>query len=143
VAEDPNLRENLKRSKSLNDPRAQPVAGLTDPAGTPEDIRLLVRIVFQAREALAKRQATFLVLLWPLGDKGADRVASELQQAGVEVISTDRIFSENPDPPESYHIEMDNHPTKLAAERIARCVQQRIRSRLPWRRVRPRLARLP
>jgi hypothetical protein len=126
-ADDPNLRENLKRSKSLSDPRAQLLAGLAGPPRTPEDIRLFIQIILQARDELAKRQARFVVLLWPLGDKDADRVASELQQAGVEVIPTDRIFSEYPDPPESYRIELDNHPTRLATGRIARYLHEHLR----------------
>jgi hypothetical protein len=127
-ADDPNLQENLERSRSLGDPRAQLLAGLTGPARKPEEIRLFVQMILQARDLLASRHgAKFLVLLWPLGDKDADAVSGELRKAGIEVISTEEIFKEYPDPPESYRIEMDNHPTKLAAARIADFLQRRLR----------------
>jgi hypothetical protein len=126
-ADDPNLEENLKRSRSLSDPRAQLIAGLTGPARTQEDIKLFVQMVFQARDSLAKKhQARFYVLVWPLGDKDASAVVSALQKGGIEVISTDQVFKEYPEPPEKYRIELDNHPTKLATERIARFLYQHI-----------------
>ena len=56
-----------------------------------------------------------------------DAVARELRNAGIDVISTEEIFREYPEPPESYRIELDNHPTKLAAERIATFLQRRLR----------------
>ena len=127
-ADDPNLEENLKRSKSLSDPRAQLIAGLTGPTRTQEDIKLFVQMVLQSRDLLArKHQARFSVLLWPLGDKDTSAVVKELVKAGIEVISTDQIFKEYPEPPEKYRIEMDNHPTRLAAERIAKYLYQHIR----------------
>ena len=127
-ADDPHLEENLKRSRGLSDPRAQLLAGLAGPARTPEDIRLFVQLVLQTRDLLAKRhQARFSVLLWPLGDKDASAVMSELRKAGIEVISTDDILKEYPEPPEKYRIEMDNHPTKLATERIATFLYQHLR----------------
>jgi hypothetical protein len=127
-ADDPNLEENLKRSRSLSDPRAQLIAGLTGPTRTPEDIKLYVQIVLQARDLLAKKhRAKFSVLVWPLGDKDTNAVVSELVKGGIEVLSTDQIFKEYPEPPEKYRIELDNHPTELAAERIAKFLYQHIR----------------
>lgn len=127
-ADDPHLEENVKRSRGLTDPRAQLLAGLAGPARKPEDIRLYVQMVTQARDLLAKNdRARFLVLLWPLGDKDAAAVAGELQKAGIEVISTEEIFRGYPEPPEKYRIELDNHPTKLATERIARFLYEHLR----------------
>lgn len=127
-ADDPALAENLERSRSLSDPRAQLIAGLAGPARKPEEIRLFVQMILQARDLAASRHgAKFLVLLWPLGDKDADAVAGELRKAGIDVLSTEEIFREYPETPESYRIELDNHPTKLAAERIADFLQRRLR----------------
>lgn len=126
-ADDPDFAENLKRSKALSDPRAQLLAGLAGPPRTPEDTRLFVQLVRQARDAVAKRQGKFLVLLWPLGDKDAPAVARELVQAGIDVVSVDDVLKEYPDPPEKYRIELDNHPSRLATARIAAYLDRRLR----------------
>jgi hypothetical protein len=127
-ADDPHLEENLKRSRGLTDPRSQLLAGLAGTARTPEDIRLFVQMVTQARDLLAENhRARFVVLLWPLGDKDAAAVESELQKAGIEVISTEKIFQGYSEPPEKYRIELDNHPTKLATERIAKFLYEHLR----------------
>jgi len=127
-ADDPNLGNNLEYSRGLGDPRAKLIAGLTGPARTPEDIKLFVQLVLQARDSLAQRyNARFSVLVWPLGDKDTDAVVRELERGGIDVITVDQIFKDYSDPPEKYRLEMDNHPTKLAAERLAKYLYQHIR----------------
>lgn len=119
-ADDPAVAENLERSRRLADPRARLVAGLSGPARTRDDVRLYLRLVLQARDALAARyRARFVVLLWRLGDPDAAEVTRELAGAGIEVITVDDIYRDYPDPPESYRIALDDHPTALAADRIA------------------------
>jgi hypothetical protein len=118
--DDPAVEENLKRSRRLADPRARLIAGLAGPARTKDDVRLYLRLVLQSRDALAARyRARFVVLLWRLGDPDAAEVTRELTRAGIEVIAVDDIYRDYPDPQESYRIALDDHPTALAADRIA------------------------
>jgi hypothetical protein len=55
-----------------------------------------------------------------LGDKDDGKVIDDLKKSGIDVITVDRIFKEYKDPMEKYKIEVDNHPTRLANERLAK-----------------------
>ena len=124
-ANDPALKKNLEYSKSLANPRSNLLAqtGITRLVGedrTPEDIRLFVQIVVQTKKLVEKKyNGKFYVVLWPLGDKDANVVINSLENNGVEIITVDQIFKKYQDSPDNYQIPNDNHPTKLANERIA------------------------
>ena len=119
-ADDPSLQENLKRTKNLSNPKSQLLAKLTGSKRTREDITLFVQIVLQAKNLLETRhKARFYVVVWPFGDKDDGKVIDDLKESGIEVISVDQVFKEYQDPKENYLIEADNHPTKLANERLA------------------------
>jgi hypothetical protein len=119
--DDPSLEENLKHIKALSNPKSQLLAKLTGTNRSQEDIKLFVQIVLQAKNLLEKRhKARFYVVVWPFGDKDDGKVIDDLKKGGIDVITVDQIFKEYKDPMEKYLIEVDNHPTKLANERLAR-----------------------
>jgi hypothetical protein len=119
--DDPSLEENLKHTKELSNQKSQLLAELTGTNRTQEDIKLFVQIVLQVKNLLEKRhKARFYVVVWPFGDKDDGKVIDDLKKGGIDVITVDQIFKEYKDPMEKYMIEVDNHPTKLANERLAR-----------------------
>ena len=126
--DDPSLKEKLKRTKNLSNPKSQLLAKLTWTNRTQEDIKLFVQIVLQVKNLLEKRhKARFYVVVWPLGDKDDGKVIDDLKKSGIDVITVDQIFKEYKDPMEKYMIEVDNHPTKLANERLAQYLLEYIK----------------
>lgn len=120
-ASDPDFNENLKYSRSLSNPTNKLLATMKGPNRTQEDIKLFVQVVLQAKQLIEKAyRARFYVLVWPLGDKDAGEVMAELKKTGIDVITVDEVFKEYGDPQQQYRIEMDNHPTRLANERLAK-----------------------
>lgn len=120
-ADDPNLQENLKRSKEITYINSQLLARLMAPKRTQEDIKLFVQIVLQSKIFLEKKyKAKFFMLIWNFEGKEGGRVVNLLRKCGIEVITVDQVFKEYKDPFENYLIEGDYHPTKLANERIAK-----------------------
>jgi hypothetical protein len=126
--DDPSLEENLKRTKGLSNPKSQLLAKLTGTNRTQEDLKLFVQIVLQVKNLLEKRHnARFYVVVWPLGDKDDGKVIDDLKKSRIDVITVDQIFKEYKDPMEKYKIEVDNHPTKLANERLAKYLLEYIK----------------
>ncbi len=123
---DPQFKEHLEYSKSLANPRSQLLAqtGITrlmERNRTPEDIKLFLQIISQSKNLLEKKyQVKFIVLLWPMGDKDTNLVIAGLKNAGIEILTCEQIFQKYNDPREVYVIAHDNHPSRLANERIAR-----------------------
>jgi hypothetical protein len=119
--DDPSLEEHLKHTKELSNPKSQLLARLTGTNRTQENIKLFVQIVLQAKNLLEKRhKARFYVVVWPFGDRDDGKVINDLIKSGIEVIRADQIFKQYKDPMEKYMIAVDNHPTKLANERLAK-----------------------
>lgn len=126
--DDPSLQENLKHTKNLSNPKSQLLARLTGTNRTQEDTKLFVQIVLQVKNLLEKRhKARFYVVVWPFGDKDDGKVIDDLKKSGIDVITVDQIFKEYKDPMEKYMIEVDNHPTKLANERLAKYLLEYIK----------------
>jgi hypothetical protein len=117
-ADDPNLKKNLERSKEVHNPKSQLLTRLMAAHRTPEDIELFVQIVLRSKNLLEKKyKSKFYVLVWPLGDKDAKKVVTELKKGGINVIKVDQVFK---DPFVNYLIEGDYHPTKFANEQLAK-----------------------
>jgi len=126
--DDPSLKENLKHTKDLSNPKSQLLAKLTRINRTQEDIKLFVQIVLQVKYLLEKRhKARFYVVVWTFGDKDDGKVIDDLKKSAIDIITVDQIFKEYKDPMEKYMIEVDNHPTKLANERLAKYLLEYIK----------------
>jgi hypothetical protein len=121
-----NLISEDNQVKNLKNPRSQLFSriGLTrlfDSKRSAEDIELFIKMVVQAKNILEnKYNAKFYVMVWPLGDPDTNSIIVKLKENHIEVINVNQIFGKYKDPPEKYRIEIDNHPTKLAHERIAK-----------------------
>ncbi len=124
-ADDPALQKNLEFSKSVSNPGQQLLAkvGLTKLIGanrTQEDLDLFIQMVVQTKNLAEKKyKAKFYVLVWPFDDKDADKIINFLKNNGIDVITVNQICNKYNDDMKKYLIEYDNHPTKLANERIA------------------------